>query len=193
MLGKKLRAAQSPIEQAILPSTVPDAARTRAFAWYNVLQDAGHALGALMAGLPTLLRHVGDMSETASFRGSFVLNAALILVPALLYLRLSPGVEVSSPHLERKRLSPQSRRMLVRISSLFALDSLGGGFLTTALVSLFFYKRFGSWYSKDYTYQACSGCTNSSPAILTPAPGGTFPGSSVTFTWNILSMTGMIQ
>jgi hypothetical protein len=33
--------------------------------------------------------------------------------------------------------------MLWKISSLFLLDSLGGGFLTTALLSFFFYQRFG--------------------------------------------------
>jgi predicted MFS family arabinose efflux permease len=33
--------------------------------------------------------------------------------------------------------------MLWKISALFALDSLGGGFLTTALLSLFFHERFG--------------------------------------------------
>ncbi len=32
---------------------------------------------------------------------------------------------------------------MTRISALFALDSLGGGFLTTAMLSLFFFTRFG--------------------------------------------------
>ncbi len=40
-------------------------------------------------------------------------------------------------------MSPASRRILVRISALFAIDSLGGGFLTTALLSFFFHERFG--------------------------------------------------
>src|SRR5207249_2579933 len=44
-LGKD-RAAALAIEQAILPSTGDDAGRTRAFAWYNVIQDVGHARGA---------------------------------------------------------------------------------------------------------------------------------------------------
>src|SRR5258708_12400353 len=53
-LGKD-RAAALAIEQAILPSTGDDADRTRAFAWYNVIQDVGHALGAALAVLPPLL------------------------------------------------------------------------------------------------------------------------------------------
>lgn len=49
------RGAALALEQAILPATTSDADRTRAFAWYSALQDAGHALGALAAALPTVL------------------------------------------------------------------------------------------------------------------------------------------
>ena len=40
-------------------------------------------------------------------------------------------------------MSPETRRVLWRVGSLFALDSLAGGFLTTAILSFFFYERFG--------------------------------------------------
>jgi MFS family permease len=58
-------------------------------------------------------------------------------------MRLSPAVEprVAGP---RARLSPRSRGLLVRIASLFAIDSLAGGFLTTAMLSLFLSRRFGA-------------------------------------------------
>src|SRR4029453_4402273 len=65
----RARGAALVIEQAVLPATVPGERRTGAFAWYNVLQDAGHALGSLMAGLPVLLRRLGGMDEAGSFRG----------------------------------------------------------------------------------------------------------------------------
>ncbi len=66
----------------------------------------------------------------------------MLLIVALLYLRLSRAVEAPPEH-HHLPLSGASRRVLWRISSLFALDSLGGGFLTTALLSFFFYERFG--------------------------------------------------
>lgn len=44
------RGAALVLEQAILPAASGEEARTRAFAWYNVLQDVGHALGSLLAG-----------------------------------------------------------------------------------------------------------------------------------------------
>ena len=65
------------IEQAILPSTVTDRERTRTFAWYNVLQDAGHALGCLTAGLPSLLRSAASVDEIPAFRLSLGLYALL--------------------------------------------------------------------------------------------------------------------
>ena len=136
------RGASLIIEQAILPSTTGEGDRTRAFAWYNVAQDLGHAFGSLLAGLPALLRRVGGVGEIQSFRLSWGVYMILLLAAALLYLRLSSAVERHSSVVATP-LSPPSRRILWRISSLFALDSLGGGFLTTALLSVFFYERFG--------------------------------------------------
>jgi len=136
------RGAALVIEQAILPATVSDAERTRAFAWYNVLQDAGHALGSLLAGVPALLRAHFGMSELESLRVVMLLAALLTLVAAALYPRLSRSVE-PAVGAHRQTLSPQTRRTLWKISSLFTLDSLGGGLLTAALVSFFFFQRFG--------------------------------------------------
>jgi len=137
------RGASLVVEQAILPGTARDSERTRAFAWYNVLQDAGHALGSLLAGLPAVLRRLGGVPAPLSFHLTWGVYAALLAASAILYLRLSPAVEAPAAH-HAIPVSPQSRRVLFRISSLFALDSLGGGFMTTALLSVFFFDRFGA-------------------------------------------------
>ncbi|HJR49879.1 MAG TPA: MFS transporter, partial [Gemmatimonadales bacterium] len=136
------RGAALVVEQAVLPATVSDAERTMAFARYNVLQDIGHALGGLTAGMPALLQESGILAGTPALRWSVAGYAALSLVPAAVYLRLSRAVE--TPGISRlSRVSPESRRILWKLSSLFAVDSLAGGFLTTALLSFFFYQRFG--------------------------------------------------
>jgi MFS family permease len=135
------RGASLILDQVILPATVENSARTQAFAWYNVLQDIGHAVGGLLAGLPAVLRRL-DIGEIASYRAAVGVYALLMLATAVLYLGLSARVEPAAG--ERKpAVSAESRSVLWRISSLFALDSLAGGFLTTALLSLFFYERFG--------------------------------------------------
>ena len=136
------RGAALILDQAILPATTDETSRTQVFAWYNVLQDIGHAFGGLLAGAPVLLRHAAGLGEIASLRAAVGLYAALLLAAALLYMGLSPAVEAPVAH-RAVPLSSGSRRVLWKISSLFALDSLGGGFLTAALLSFFFFKRFG--------------------------------------------------
>jgi len=135
------RGAALILEQAVLPATTSDRGRTRVFAWYNVLQDSGHALGGLLAGLPALLERFAHQSPADAFRASVAAAGVLTLASALLYLGLSADVEQRAA--TRIQVSPESRRVLVKISSLFALDSLGGGFLTASLVAVFFHERFG--------------------------------------------------
>jgi len=135
------RGAALVLEQALLPATVTDATRTFAFAQYNVLQDLGHAFGGLLAGLPALLAASGVTEPSRAFSATLGLYAILGVLPIGAYLRLSR--RITTLKRERARLTPSSRRILWRISALFALDSLAGGFLTTALLSYFFAERFG--------------------------------------------------
>lgn len=139
------RGAGLVIEQAVLPATVPDDRRTRTFALYNVLQDAGHAFGALLAGAPSLLEHAG-INEAQGLTATMLLYAALALAPLPFVWGLSAAVEAqhSDAGAARVRLSPETRRILTRISALFGIDSLAGGFLTTALLAYFFHHRFGA-------------------------------------------------
>jgi MFS family permease len=136
------RGAALVLEQAVLPATVSSAERTLVFARYNVLQDVGHALGSLAAGLPALLRETGLLTGAPALRWSVAAYATLWLAPAACYIGLSAAVERSDVFHSR-RVSPASRSILWKLSSLFAVDSLAGGFLTTALLSFFFYQRFG--------------------------------------------------
>ena len=134
------RGAALVLEQAVLPATTDDAGRTGAFAWYNLALDVGHALGALLAALPTLLADALG-GEAAAYRAAFLLYAALLAAGIPLYLRLSAAAEAPAA-LARVPLSPRSRSILWRISALFAIDSIAGGFLGAALLSWFFFARF---------------------------------------------------
>ena len=140
-MGKD-RGAALILEQAALPATTSAADRTRVIAWYTMLQDLGHALGALRAGLPALVRDTPAELGADPHRTLLFLCAALGVISASLYLRLGPGVEPASK-LATVGVSAASRAIVVKISALFAIDSLAGGFLTTALLSYFFFERFG--------------------------------------------------
>lgn len=133
------RGPSSVLEQALIPATASHADRTSAFAWYTALQDVGHAVGSLAAGLPLALLAFG---ENRAFRLSIGLYALLMAASTLPYLWLPPvrhRVESRAP----AKLSPRSRAVLTRLSLLMGLDGLGSGFLVTALLSYFFFERFG--------------------------------------------------
>jgi MFS family permease len=137
------RAGQLVLEQAMLPATAASEYRTQVFAWYNVLQDIGHALGSLAAALPVLLQAASAVPVVASFQATLGLYVLLMLACAPLYLGLSAAVELDGRQ-ARAAITPQSRRIVWRISGLFAIDSIAGGFLGTALLSYFFFERFGA-------------------------------------------------
>lgn len=146
------RGAALILEQAILPGTTPDSGRTFVFARYNLAQDAGLALGGLLAGAAGRLQSIdalAGITELDSQRAAIGAGAALLLITALLYTRLSPRTEegaaatVAAGARRVAKLSPSSRRVVTRISALFAVDAIGGGFLTTAWLSFFFAERFG--------------------------------------------------
>jgi len=136
------RGAALIIDQAILPATAGDTERTKAFAWYNVLQDVGHAFGGLLAGAPVLLRRIAGIDEIAAGRATLVAYSCILLLTALAYARLTAATESKAAN-AKLRLAPETRRILWKISALFAVDSLAGGFLTAALLSFFFFERFG--------------------------------------------------
>ena len=131
------RGAALVLEQAILPSTTDAAGRTRTFAVYNVLQDGGHALGSLLAGVPVLA--ASEPGQGGGLSGPTFL-ALLLALPVLAYARLSPAAEAPAARLP---LSPQSRRAITKLSGLFLIDALGGGFLLTSLLAWYFHERFG--------------------------------------------------
>jgi MFS family permease len=134
------------LEQAMIPGLVADERRTWALAWYSVVLDASGALGALAAGIPLLAQRVWGVQLGDAYRWLFMGYAAINVLSAGLYLMLSPEVEVSRINLPGKpgaKISPETKSTLARLSALFAIDAFGGGFLTDALVSYWFFRRFG--------------------------------------------------
>ncbi|HEY6307634.1 MAG TPA: MFS transporter [Candidatus Angelobacter sp.] len=140
------RSAAFALEQAVIPSLVPDQRRTWGLAWYNVVLDASGALGALAAAAPLLAQRLWGIDLSTAYRALFGGFSALNLLSGMLYLLLTADVEVvptKAGRSEARSLSPESKSRVARLAALFAIDSLGGGFLTDALVSYWFFRRFG--------------------------------------------------
>jgi hypothetical protein len=140
------RSAAFALDQAVVPGLVSDVRRTWNLAWYNVLLDGGGSLGALGAALPLLLQQHLSLSVLSSYRIVFLGYSALCLAVAVLYLFLSPAVEIAMSSTLAPistGIAPESRRIVARLTGLFSLDAFGGGFLTDALVAYWFFRRFG--------------------------------------------------
>lgn len=139
------RGAAQALEVSILPSTTSDAERTRVYAWYNALADAGGAAGALLAALPAVLRMRFNLTEVRAYDATIFVYAALFVGVALLYARLSratePAQATAGPG--ASGLPPSARRNVWRFAGLSAMDSLGGGFIGSALIAYYLYARFG--------------------------------------------------
>jgi MFS family permease len=140
-MGKD-RGAALILEQAVLPGTAPATERTKVIARYTMMLDLGHALGALAAGAPALLAHTTSLTGAAPHRATLLACAAAGLVAIAIYRRIGSALDLDAA--PRIALTPRSRAIVVKISSLFAIDSLAGGFLTTAMLSFFFFTRFGA-------------------------------------------------
>jgi len=139
------------IEQAALSHVIPGRTRTEVFAWYTLAGSMATALGALCGGTLAHELQKTAMRPVSSYRVVVVLYAALGMCLALLFTRLSPAAEVNSPG--EKSASPRtlkstlgisrSRHVVVKLASLFALDSFAGGFVVQSFAAYWFYLRFG--------------------------------------------------
>jgi MFS family permease len=135
------------LEQAIVPQLTSTERRTVALAWYALVLDAGHALGCLAAVLPILFQRWLKADLLLSYKLTFSIYAGLNLLAAVLYPLLSPQVESTPggprPVGGRSKISPQTKTIVTKLAALSGMDSLGGGFLSDALVAYWFFRRFG--------------------------------------------------
>ena len=140
------RGAASALEQAILPETVPDDRRTWTLAWYNLVLDGGHAFGALAAALPTILTRGTAVGSQAAHQLTFGICAGAILLCIVPYLALTSRIEVGAGSTSHARppVDAHSKRVITRLALLFGLDSIGGGFLNSALIAYWFFRQYGT-------------------------------------------------
>ena len=138
------------IEQAALSQVVPGRSRTEVFAWYTLAGSVATALGALCGGTAAGLAQKASLSNSDSYRVVVLVYAALGLALLFLFTRLSSSAEAaerateSTAAVSRKHFLGvgRSRSIVLKLSSLFALDSFGGGFVVQSFAAYWFYLRF---------------------------------------------------
>jgi MFS family permease len=135
------------VEQASLSQTIADRARTRVFAWFNLTGSFATAAGALVGGGVAGALIASGRAPIDAYRAVIVVYACLGLLLAALFLGVSPRVEAAAPpdaSIARRLGLHKSRRIVARLSALFALDAFGGGLVVQSLVAYWFHLRFGA-------------------------------------------------
>src|ERR1700737_2970564 len=139
------------IEQAALSHVVPGRTRTEVFAWYTLAGSLATAIGALCGGTLTHALQKTVLRPVVSYRVVVILYAALGVLLAFIFTRLSSAAEVNSPGEESSLPGTlksilgisRSRHVVAKLASLFALDSFAGGFVVQSFAAYWFYLRFG--------------------------------------------------
>ncbi len=136
------------IEQAILPQMVNDInKRNTVYALYNMVGTFAMSAGVLLSGLPQILAQQYGLNQIESIRPLFLLYSIIGLAVLCIYYLISNKVEVLTNSMRhkplRETLSPKSKQIVGKLSSLFALDSFAGGFVIQSIVSLWFFTKFG--------------------------------------------------
>jgi MFS family permease len=119
----------SSVEQAVLAETAVPASRNVAFARYSLTGGLFNACGGLAAALAT------RAADTTTFFFAYaIIGVATAAVPLFMSSRVERAGE---------RLGLGSLRSLAGLAALFALDSLGGGFVANAVIAYWLHARFG--------------------------------------------------
>ena len=133
------------IEQSSLTHLIPNANRTQVFAWYNLAGSFAAALGALAGGgLAQFLQSDGQ-TALQSYRLILVGYSLGSLLLLLLFLNLSPAIEVAAKSGSTPMVLGlhKSRSIVIKLSSLFSLDAFAGGLIVQSLIAYWFHVRFG--------------------------------------------------
>jgi MFS family permease len=151
------------IEQAMLPQTISEEdskkKKNTLYAIYNMAGTFAMSAGVLLSGLPVILQHQYGLGQVESIKLLFLLYSMLGLGVVGIYFSLSKKIEISkhndhalnSPEKKSKSeksfllsLSPKSRKIVGKLSGLFAVDSFAGGFVIQSIISLWFFTKFGA-------------------------------------------------
>jgi MFS family permease len=133
------------LEQPMLAVGLAGGRKVAGFGLYNAVATAAGSLGALAAGLPRLLQRWWPSAP--GDQRYFLVFVPVALAGALVAARLSPAVEAppaADPAMRRHSPVGRSRPVIYRLCGLFALDSLGGGFVIQAFVAYWLSTRFGA-------------------------------------------------
>ena len=139
------------VEQAALAQIIEARRRTHLFAWYNIAGTLATGLGSMYGGLLVRMLSKMGIPDIEAYRVLILIYAASGIVLWLFSLFLSVNVEVRPDEKNKNADKLQawhglhtSRRIIGKLSALFALDAFAGGFVVQSFLSYWFLKKFGA-------------------------------------------------
>ncbi|MBF0243586.1 MAG: MFS transporter, partial [Desulfamplus sp.] len=126
------------IEQAALSQLAPDEKRTSLFGWYNLAGSFSTATGALFSGWIAAILQKMSFLPVESYRIILICYALSGFLLILFFIGLSKDIEVAKPSAINQNTQSKikysmglhsSKKVVIKLSALFALDAFAGGFI----------------------------------------------------------------
>ena len=134
------------IEQSILPQTIKDnRKRNTLFGFYNMAGTFAMGAGILIVNLPVLIQSEYEFDQIYAIKLLFLFYSLLGILIIGIYLKLSSSIEIKKEKIFKplsKTLNPKSKKIVAKLSGLFAIDSFAGGFAIQSIVSFWFFTKF---------------------------------------------------
>ena len=141
--------AMTQLEQTGIAAVISQDRRTRAYSNLTIASSAGRAVGALLAGLSTLLIKTFEWEPLTAYHAILWLYVATHLLAATVYMLLSTAVNTQRDQNEEVDRSflvnpfkARARRPILTISGLFAVDSFAGGMTFESFLSFWLFTKF---------------------------------------------------
>ncbi len=133
------------IEQASLSQLTSSERRTQLFAWYNLAGSVATAAGALIGGWLAHSLQTSGIPLLESYR-IVVIGYAIcgaFLASCFMFLSRSVEVAATSPRVSNTLGLHKSKSVVMKLSTLFALDAFAGGFIVQSIMAYWFHVKFG--------------------------------------------------
>lgn len=134
------------IEQSILPQTIKDNRRRNTlFGFYNMAGTFAMGAGILIANLPIIIQNELEVDQIYAIKLLFLFYSLLSILVMGIYVKLSSNIEIIKEKTLKpisKILNPKSKKIVTKLSGLFAIDSFAGGFAIQSIVSFWFFTKF---------------------------------------------------
>ncbi|MCU7497625.1 MAG: MFS transporter [Ignavibacteria bacterium] len=134
------------IEQSALSELVPTKALPGVFAWYNLAGSFSTAIGALCAGWGAQLLQKEGLTNILTYKIILAIYGLIGLMLLILFRVLTNQVEVPKTTDTAKTISRfglhSSKKIVIKLSALFALDAFAGGFILQSIFAYWFYLKF---------------------------------------------------